>query len=77
MTLWRLKLVPMLSPKQRHKAILIADGPEAIELADEINNNDRYNYYFSRIIDEATLTNTKDFEQKFLIFGRKRKILNW
>jgi len=74
MTLWRLKLVPMLSPKQRHKAILIADGPEAIELADEINNNDRYNYYFSRIIDEATLTNTKDFEQKFLILVERENI---
>ncbi|MBP6881751.1 MAG: sugar transferase [Candidatus Pacebacteria bacterium] len=64
LTLWRLRAVPLLSPKQRHKAILIADGPEAIELVDEINNNDRYNYYFIRIIDGETLRSTGDFEQK-------------
>ena len=64
LTIWRLRLVPLLSPKQRHKAILIADGPEAVELVDEINNNDRYNYYFIRIIDEDTLSRTVDFEDK-------------
>lgn len=64
LTVWRLKIVPLLSPKQRHKAILIADGPEAIELVDEINNNDRYNYYFIRIIDGETLRQTEDFEKK-------------
>lgn len=64
LSLWRIKVVPKLSPKQRHKAVLIADGQEAIELADEINNNDRYNYYFIRIIDESTLSSTKDFNQK-------------
>ncbi len=74
MALWRLMLVPKLSPKQRHKAILIADGPEAVELADEINNNDRYNYYFSRIIDEATLNNTPDFEQKILALIEKERV---
>jgi len=71
---WRLILVPKLSAKQRHKAILIADGKEAIELADEINNNDRYNYYFIRIIDEKTLTDTKDFETKFLTLMEREKI---
>lgn len=63
---WRLVLVPKLSPKQQHKAVLIADGKEAIELADEINNNDRYNYYFVRIIDSETLKHTPDFEQKLI-----------
>ncbi|MCA9360505.1 sugar transferase [Candidatus Kaiserbacteria bacterium] len=66
LSVWRLRLIPLLSPKQRHKAVLIADGKEAVELADEINNNDRYNYYFSRIIDEQTLTGTEDFERKIL-----------
>lgn len=61
---WRLYLFNYFSPKQRHRAILIADGPEAVELVDEINNNDRYNYSFVRIIDESTLTKTEDFEQK-------------
>ncbi|MFT7645053.1 MAG: lipopolysaccharide/colanic/teichoic acid biosynthesis glycosyltransferase [Candidatus Paceibacteria bacterium] len=74
LSLWRLKLVPRLSPKQRHKAVLIANGKEAIELADEINNNDRYNYYFIRIIDEQTLLNTKNFETKIKALMEKEKI---
>ncbi len=63
---WRLYLFNFFSPKRRHKALLIADGEEAIELADEINNNDRYNYSFVRIIDERAALHTPDFEQKLL-----------
>jgi lipopolysaccharide/colanic/teichoic acid biosynthesis glycosyltransferase len=74
LTVWRLKAIPLLSPKSRHKAILIADGKEAVELADEINNNDRYNYYFSRIIDEETLKNTDNFEEKILKLMRREGI---
>lgn len=65
-TLWRLFLFNYFSPKNRHKAILIADGHEAVELADEINNNDRYNYSFVRILDYQTVLNTEDFETKLL-----------
>jgi lipopolysaccharide/colanic/teichoic acid biosynthesis glycosyltransferase len=65
-TYWRLVLFNKISPRTQHKAILIADGPEAIELVDEINHNDRYNYSFVRIIDEATAKNTPDFEKKLL-----------
>jgi lipopolysaccharide/colanic/teichoic acid biosynthesis glycosyltransferase len=65
-TYWRLVLFNKISPRTQHKAILIADGPEAIELVDEINHNDRYNYSFVRIIDEATAKNTPDFETKLL-----------
>lgn len=64
LTVWRLYLVPRFSHIRRRKAILIANGEEAIELADEINNNDRYSYYFIRIIDENTLKNTNDFESR-------------
>ena len=74
LTSWRLFLVPMFSHTQIHKAILIADGQEAIELADEINNNDRYSYYFVRIIDATTLTQTTDFEEKLLKLVEKEKI---
>jgi len=66
--------VPLLSAKQRHKAILIADGKEAIELTDEINNNDRYNYYFTRIIDEEVIKSTENFEQKILSLMEREKI---
>lgn len=63
---WRLYLFNFFSPKRQHRALLIADGEEAIELADEINNNDRYNYSFVRIIDERAALHTPDFEQKLL-----------
>jgi lipopolysaccharide/colanic/teichoic acid biosynthesis glycosyltransferase len=74
MTAWRLLVVPIFSPKQQHKAILIADGAAAIQLADEINNNDRYNYYFIRIIDAQALSDTEDFENKLLTLMEKEKI---
>lgn len=64
--IWRLKIYNYFSPRQRHKAILIADGDEAIELVDEINNNERYNYSFVRLIDNATAAKTGDFEAKLL-----------
>jgi lipopolysaccharide/colanic/teichoic acid biosynthesis glycosyltransferase len=65
-TWWRMVLFNKVSPRTQHKAILIADGPEAIELVDEINHNDRYNYSFVRIIDEQTAKSTPAFEQKLL-----------
>ncbi len=65
-TFWRLKLYNYLSPKTKHKAILIADAKEAIELVDEVNNNERYNYSFVRIIDNETAAKTADFEKKLL-----------
>lgn len=65
-TFWRLKFYNYFSPKTKHRAILIADEVEAIELVDEVNNNERYNYSFVRIIDNATATKTADFEQKLL-----------
>jgi len=66
LSVWRLKLFNYFSPKQKHKALLIAGGEEAVELVDEINNNDRYNYTFVRIIDQNTAKNTPDFESKLL-----------
>lgn len=74
LSFWRLRVVPKSSSKYRYKAVLIADGPEAIELVDEINNNDRYNYYFVRIIDGKTLAETADFERKIMTLMEKEKI---
>lgn len=71
---WRLKLFNYFSPKNKHKAILIADGEEAIELVDEINNNDRYNYSFVRIIDEQAIVNVPNFESKLLALIDKENI---
>lgn len=73
-TVWRLQIFNLLSPKYKHKAILIADGEEAIELVDEINNNDRYNYSFVRLIDEKTALHTQEFEKKLLDLIEKENI---
>jgi len=73
-TWWRMVLFNRISPRTQHKAILIADGPEAIELVDEINHNDRYNYSFVRIIDEKTAQNSPDFEQKLLALIKTERI---
>lgn len=74
LTYWRMSLYRYLEPKTRHKAILLADGPEAIELVDETNNNERYSYSFIRIIDESTATKTEDFEEKLLRLIEKEDI---
>jgi len=63
---WRLRLFNKFSSKEQHKALLLADGPEAIELVDEINNNDRYNYYFVRIVDESAAQKASQFEDQLL-----------
>ena len=73
-TWWRMYLYNYIVPKNMHRAILLADGPEAIELVDEVNNNDRYNYFFVRIIDKKTATETKDFESKLLQLVEKERI---
>lgn len=67
LTLWRLRMVQAITPKRnKQKAILIADGPEAAALVDEVNNNDRYDYCFVRLVDEGVVTATADFEMKLI-----------
>jgi len=73
-TFWRLKLYNYLSPKTKHKAILIADGKEAVELVDEVNNNERYKYSFVRMIDNNTALHTPEFEEKLLALIDKEHI---
>lgn len=73
-TVWRLYLFNFLSPKINHRAILLADGDEAIELVDEINNNDRYNYKFIRLIDSKIAQSTPDFKEKLLLLIEKENI---
>lgn len=74
LSVWRLRLFPYFSIKQRHKAIIIADGDAAIELVDEINNNDRYSYSFVRIIDKKTAQRTVGFEEKLVALIQKEGI---
>jgi len=71
---WRLYLVPKLAPKTNKRAILLADGEEAIELVDEINNNDRYDYTFIRLIDSDTASKFPDFKEKLLALIKRERI---
>ncbi len=73
-TYWRLYLFPRFAPVARKRAILLADGEEAIELVDEVNNNDRYSYSFIRIIDSATASKTPDFKDKLLTLIEKERV---
>ncbi len=73
-TVWRLRLYNYFSPKSTHKAILLADGDEAVELVDEVNNNERYNYSFVRMVDDKTALETSDFERKLLSLIEKENV---
>ena len=73
-TSWRLVLFNYLAPKRQRKAILIADGDEAVDLADEINNNTRYDYAFVRVFDNETVQKTENFEQKLLELVRREDV---
>ena len=54
-TWWRIRIYPLLSPKLKNKALLIADGEEAQELYKEVNENNRYSYYFVKKITSAEI----------------------
>ncbi len=73
-TAWRMYLYPRFAPVAHKRAILLADGEEAIELVDEINNNDRYTYSFVRLIDSGTAEKTPDFTSKLLTLIEKERI---
>lgn len=73
-TFWRVQLVNYLSPKNQHKAILITGEDEAVDLVDEVNNNERYNYSFVRMVDGSTAEKTEDFESKLLRLIEKENI---
>ncbi len=71
---WRLHLFLLLSPRQLYKAILIADGGEAVRLAKEINKNNRYNYYFIRLISKKDLLNVVDLKKRIINLAEQEDI---
>jgi len=73
-TFWRLRIFNYFSPRNKHKAILIADGAEAVELVDEINNNDRYNYSFIRLINNEVADTADNFEERLLALIAREEI---
>ncbi len=73
-TYWRMYLYPRFAPVAHKRAILLADGDEAIELVDEVNNNDRYSYSFVRLIDSQAALKTPEFKEKLLALIEKERI---
>lgn len=71
---WRLRFFNLLSPRKVHNALLIADGEEAEELLAEVNENRRYNYRFTKMINEEVVRNTPNFEEKLLDVIEREKI---
>jgi lipopolysaccharide/colanic/teichoic acid biosynthesis glycosyltransferase len=63
---WLLSLLGHLAPKKTYNALLIADGKEAEELVREVNQNERYNYRFVKMITEDVVRQTPEFEEKFI-----------
>lgn len=63
---WRLSLFAHFSPRKSHNALLIADGVEAEELIREVNQNERYNYRFVKMITADVVRETPDFEERLL-----------
>lgn len=71
---WRLRLFGLFSPKKLHNALLIADGEEADELIKEVNQNERYNYRFIKMITSDVVRQTPDFQEKLLKVIETEKI---
>lgn len=73
-TLWRLKLYKKIVPALKYRALILASGKEAEDLVNEVNNNDRYSYYFVRFVDKETAEKTVDLETKLFEMIEKENI---
>jgi lipopolysaccharide/colanic/teichoic acid biosynthesis glycosyltransferase len=51
--IWRLGVFPRLGPTRQLKGVLIAAGPDAKELAEEVNQDHRYPFKFEYVIDTS------------------------
>ncbi len=74
LTLWRWKGTARLRPRSEARALLLADGEEALEFVEEINSNDRYPYYVHNFLPASHIANTKDAGQKILELVKKERI---
>lgn len=66
--IWRLAIYPRISIRRsRAKAVLIAAGPEAVELMQEVNNNPRYHIAFVKAYAPEEFINLSQEARKALI----------
>lgn len=75
LTLWRVYLFPGLTTKSQLKALLLADGEAADELVAEVNSNqERYSYYFARVITAKDIEEDKHLILHLMKFIRDEDI---
>lgn len=67
MMIWRMIIIPWLSPKKDQKAVMLGESREVEELKDEINHNSRYKISFIAHIQPGTPTPVIIQELKNLI----------
>ena len=63
--LWRLYGINFFVSQKKYNAILVGSGEEMRELYDEVNRNDRYDLFFSSVVDLDNVENF-DFEKEIL-----------
>jgi lipopolysaccharide/colanic/teichoic acid biosynthesis glycosyltransferase len=63
--IWRFYMFPRLGVGKRQKALLFGSGREVDEIANEVNNNTRYNLEFIHVINPDTI-NTPNFQEQLL-----------
>lgn len=75
LTIWRVYLFPGLTTKTQLKALLLADGVAANELVSEVNSNqERYGYYFARVITAKDIEEDKHLILHLMKFIRDEDI---
>ncbi|PIR82737.1 hypothetical protein COU20_00985 [Candidatus Kaiserbacteria bacterium CG10_big_fil_rev_8_21_14_0_10_59_10] len=60
---WRVLLFPRLRLSKRLKGVLIASGPDALDLVEEIQSDARYPLMFERVIDTSNIPSHEVIQQ--------------
>jgi lipopolysaccharide/colanic/teichoic acid biosynthesis glycosyltransferase len=71
---WRIAFGRIRWPRRKYAALLVGDGPEIIELVEEINTNTRYEFEIVQVVDSALLAQTENVEARLLAIADERDI---
>jgi len=71
--IWRIYIFNLITPNNKENALLISGGKEAKELFYEINNNERYHFIFSHVVDLENETD-QNLDKKILEIINEKKI---
>jgi lipopolysaccharide/colanic/teichoic acid biosynthesis glycosyltransferase len=61
--IWRIFLFPLIRPRGRSGAIMLASGPDIERLAEEVNSDARFAFKFVKILDVESLENHQIIQQ--------------